>query len=514
MTDMAGDHTDKRPTLPPGEGGESLSSRSAKARRRGAGPTLSSAGEVVPQRGKTALPGQDDKTSWRAARPVREEGDAEDGAGRGRQAEESKVGRHRMARTVAERERLLKAAGVSEGSGLAAVGSDGIFAFRCPACGEQATCDGEELGQVIACAKCAAGLRMPVDGRGKVVVVAARAARGAGDRLPELPDVRAADGPSGRTDISASNVPTLDEAEAHIEWGLKRGENQRRTLRSSAKPWLILLVLPLGWLVWSLLSWEEPRAMLLIDEGPDIAAYENDEAVQGMVGTAVREAVLRRYLAAGTVAERARWTREGDTPENVRRMEAYYEARGGYEPEIEGATRIHGLAYLEERSVGGQLFELYVVKFSSGNRGVYALRVPDGEGGGYAVDWDYAVGWGELAFADLVVERPAEPVLIRCYLRTGRYYADGFERKDYLQVDLTGPQGRMLTAYVPRGTPAFDQVRAEWRGVIIDPIGRRSIAEEGLDFTVTLRFLDDEVRRGFVIDEVLARGWILPGDGK
>ncbi len=485
-------------------------------------------GGAVAGQGKTVLPSEP-RRSWRArkqkeASPAPAEPPAQGpsaGASHPVDAavpDEAPRKIHRMALAMDERQRLLLASGLGGGTGLARVAGSDTLAFRCPACLQQVVCTTEDAGCDMECPFCQAMLRLPpVDGAGRVELLATAPVAGSRTdvmkaHLPELRDEE--EGRSGSALFQEMQPIRPEEVEGTDDWGLDRAARVENVRRSRAWRWLLPMLVVIGLASWVLVRRHDAARAT-------VAQQSQGEAASGAVGGPedwdqmsprrfflAADAKIRAYLEAPTLEVKVAHVRHaGD--EMLRKMRIYYGRRGGYAPETDRNGPVQTITLGEERTVGGRKFQMVIAGFRDGGRGIYALGLEQGQ---LVVDWEYSVGYGEVTIPDLWAERPIVPVLMRVYLTEGRYFGDGFEEPLYRQFDLTTASlvEKAIPVYARRGSPVEVALREAWFDASVDAIGKEGRAARRLDFVVRVRFENAEGHAGFLIDEVLARGWILP----
>lgn len=426
-----------------------------------------------------------------------------------------------MARAIGEKERVFIAAGLVSHQGVARLGQGSEVVFRCPVCSEQVHCEAEDCGREFTCPSCSALLHLPLpEGGGKVRVVSLPKQKVETPGLPplELPQERSSEGRSHDAQFQAVEELLPEGEEGTLEWGLeKSGDMPEKVRRSRVWVWVgIPLLLLAGGFVFRQTLTSAARA----SAGSAMPKTESLRAPSGAIDwdhlPATRkyllvEQTLRSYLEAPDIASKARFTRGGPAAET--KMTAYYNRSGGYEPE----TRIHGrikdIVLREEREIGGKRFQLATVRFEESGGGIYAL---ERAGEGYLVDWEYAVGYGEVAFAAMVENPPAVPVVLRVYLNESLFFSDGFDEGSFRVFEMSDPsRERTLPVFARRNSPVEEALREAWNNAVLDNIGRHGGAGSAqLDFVLRVRHENEASRRGFVIDEVLVRGWIVPEETK
>ena len=426
---------------------------------------------------------------------------------------------HRMARAMDERQRLLLASGLSGGAGLARVAGTDTVAFRCPACFQQVVCSVSDAGGGMECPECRAVLRLPaLDSSARVEVVSAGSLSHtqAGPAKAVLPDLR--DEEEGRSSkpvfqeavgLPASKIEGLDD------WGLDQPARVANARRSRAWKWMVPLSVLLGLCVWYVLGSKLPsRTSAHEGAGTEEADPEAGKPINWATISSRKlyqlcDERIRAYLDAPTLEEKVRHVR-GASDQMLRKMKTYYASRGGYEAETssEGAPLL--TLMIEERHVGGRIFQVMNVQFSKeGHSGAYVLAREDDR---LAVDWEYCVGFGEVTIAELWEERPALPVQLRVYLREGLFFGDGFREEEYRQFDLEGPRPgeRVIPVYAPRGSVVEQALRDAWLDASVKTLGGPRNTGQKVDVTLKIHYDNADGHSGFLIDEVVARGWIVP----
>ena len=425
------------------------------------------------------------------------------------------------ARALREKERVLKAAGLVSHQKLARIAGGDDVVFRCPACSEQNQCVVADCGSDFSCSRCGAVLWLPEPDAGEWIKVVSlpKKKAGAGELPPlELPGERSSGGRSREARFQAIDELLPDAEEGGLSWGLEKSEMAPEK-RRRAGTWLWFAV-PLFLLCAAILV----RQIFSTSGRAEGAAGSRDEAElvspSGEINwdtlPAARkyllvDQTLRAYLQAPdleTKAARSRWGRA-----SLDRMSAYYQRTGVYEPE----TRVHGavsdILLQEEKVVGGKFFQIVAARFAGASQGVYALeRTSEG----YLVDWEYSEGYGEMSFAELAEKRPAQPVLLRVHLSETSYFADGFDEATYRAFNMVDPfKQQTLLVFVPRHSEVEEALARAWNDAVLDSIGDPTNPGRGeLDFVLRVRHENESNRKGFVIDEVIMRGWIVPHESK
>lgn len=487
---------------------------------------------AVAGQGKTVLP-SDPRKSWRArkqkeaasapVRPGAEPGARGPAAGVSHPADAAAPGApprelHRMARAMDERQRLLLASGLGGGTGLARVAGSDTLAFRCPACLQQVACTTQDAGRGMECPFCQAMLRLPpVDGAGRVELLSATLVSGSGTdvtkaRLPELRDEE--EGRSGTALFQERHLIAPREVEGTDDWGLDHATRVENVRRSRAWRWLLPMLVVIGLASWVLVKHRDAARATVEEQSPGEAASgtavgpEDWDQMSPRRFFLAADAKIRAYLGAPTIEGKLAHVRHAGE-EMLRKMRIHYDRRGGYAPETDRNGPVQTIALGEERTVGGCKFQMVIVGFRDGGKGIYALGLEQGR---LVVDWEYSVGYGEVTIPDLWAERPIVPVLMRVYLTEGRYFSDGFEETLYRHFDLTTASvaEKAIPVYARRGGGVEAALHEAWFDASIDAIGKEGRVSRRLDFVVRIRYENAEGHAGFVIDEVLARGWILP----
>ena len=333
--------------------------------------------------------------------------------------------------------------------------------------------------------------------------------------MVELPTRRGEEGaPVGRKKLRLAGEMAPEGDEGLLEWGLEKApEDEAGGTRSAGWRWtavVIVVLAAIGVVFYSISSSGRASGKVPVAAGaPDVATVDGrlDWAkVNAAKRVEMAERKIRAYLEAPGVREKARHVRGGLA--TLPRMEAYYAREGGFERETREYGDITEVTSGEKRRVGELSVQMVRVQFAMGGAGIYAMV----QGGmDYEVDWEYAVGYGEVGIAGLVEDKPVEPVLMRVYLREGRYYGDGFTEREFRYFDMMDPKRQMqIAAYVRRGSDVESRLKDAWGDAAAEATVQGSEVPMELDFTVRLHFDRENNRRGFMLDEILARGWILP----
>ena len=422
-----------------------------------------------------------------------------------------------LSRSEDESKRLFMAAGIGARQGVARVSWSDQLVFRCPVCEQQLQCSDDFIGKLFECDTCHAELRIPVPESGeKIELIRSGSPRPDGALMPlvDLPGERGNDGPAGKPTYQTKDELMPADDEGLYEWGLEKADVLDDVPRRS-RGWLwiaALLLLPLtGFLVFQTYS-SAGRSVGQSAEadGPNPGQGTNGmdwDAIPPITRFVMADSAIRAFLHATDLEAKAKVTRHG--PEIVTRMTEYYQRNGGYQPETHKFGNILGVALGDQRMIGGTMVQMVKVNFAKGNAGVYALV---GGARGYEVDWEYAVGFGDMSFGELCEAKPAQAVMMRVYLEEDVFFDKGFDRSKFRQFNMTDTENvRVASVFVERGTAVEAAIREAYREEVV-----RALIQDGsrgnkkLDFTIRLHYEIDGDRRGFVIDEVLSRGWILP----
>lgn len=424
-------------------------------------------------------------------------------------------------RALRERERVLKAAGLLSQQKLARIGSGDDVVFRCPACSSQNQCSVGDCGSEFPCCNCGAVLFLPaVDGGEWIKVVSLPKKRADSAELPplELPGERSSEGRSREARFQAIDELLPDSEEEGLAWGLENRE-MAPDKRHRANRWLWFAVpLFLGLaaiLVRQVFSTsgrsEGASGQLEESELVTPSGEINWDTLPATRKYLLVDRTLRAYLDAPDLETKSEHTRGGRA--SLERMSGYYQRAGAYEPETRVHGRVSDILLQEEKSVGGKIFQIVTARFAESRQGVYALeRMADG----YLVDWEYSEGYGEMGFAELSQKLPEKPVLLRVHLSETSYFADGFDEVNYRAFNMADPfKERTLLVFAPRHSEVEEALARAWNDAVLDSIGDPTSPGQGeLDFVLRVRHENESNRKGFVIDEVLMRGWIVPHEPK
>ena len=140
--------------------------------------------------------------------------------------------------------------------------------------------------------------------------------------------------------------------------------------------------------------------------------------------------------------------------------------------------------------------------------GSTAMAVERQEDGRYLVDWESFVGYSEMGWEDLLENKPAEPVLIRCRARVGDYYNFKFDQDTWACVQLQEGSGEhTIYGYMKIDGPVLKELAK-----VLPPRGIRHL---------TLRVAhagEGTAKNQFLVTEVVGNGWVIsdelsdPGD--
>jgi hypothetical protein len=423
--------------------------------------------------------------------------------------------------TLRENERVLIAAGLISHQKVARLGGGGDVVFRCPVCSAQNQAEIANCGGEIACSDCGAVLLLPeMDSteRIRVVSLPKQKADDAESKTLELPDERSSEGRSGEARFQAIEELLPEGDEGILAWGLEKSEMAPDKQRRSAA-WLWFGV-PLFLIAAAILVRQifltYGRAEGEVKTPGEFELVAPSGEVQWDALPAARKFLLvdqclRAYLDAPDLAAKAALSRGGAAMEA--RMAAFYQREGGYEPETRQHGEVRHILLQREKSIGGKLFQFVNVRFAESSQGVFALeRTPHG----YLVDWDYAEGYGEMTLPEMIANPPEKPVLLRVHLSETLYFADGFDQAGYRAFTMTDRfREKSVQVFAPRKSKVEDALARAWNDALLDTIGDPNAAGSGeLDFVLRVRHENAPPRMGFVIDEVLMRGWIVPEEPK
>ena len=116
-------------------------------------------------------------------------------------------------------------------------------------------------------------------------------------------------------------------------------------------------------------------------------------------------------------------------------LQTYYETQRNKDP-MSGA-----LTGVGRFRVNGR--ELLVLSYASSLPGnELAAIMVCGADGGYLLDWESYVGWGDMSVQEFKKQRPVKPQLMRVYARHDANYQGGFSDPSlYLGLELLSPDG-------------------------------------------------------------------------
>lgn len=416
-----------------------------------------------------------------------------------------------------EKERVLIAAGLVSHQKLARIGSGGDLVFRCPVCSTQNQCHVADCDHEFACIECGTQLLLPKADSGERIRVVSLPKKKAetGDLPPlELPGERSSEGRSHDARFQAIDDLLPEGEEGTLAWGLEKAELEpEKTTRSGLWLWFAvpLFLLAAALLVWQLFSSAGRSGGSPSDRQEQALVEPSGEIDWNSLSPARRymlvDQCLRAYLNAPDLKTKAALTRGG--PSDEARMAAYYESKGGYEAESRARGPVRNILLDRETIVGGQPLQLAAVRFDGSPQATYALEMTPS---GYLVDWEHAEGYGEMNFDALMATPPEKPALLRVHLSETNYFENGFDAKDYRAFNMADPaKERTIIVFARRNSGVEKALARAWNDAVLDSIGDPTNPGNGeLDFVLRIRHQNDPQPKGFVIDEVLIRGWILP----
>ena len=174
---------------------------------------------------------------------------------------------------------------------------------------------------------------------------------------------------------------------------------------------------------------------------------------------------------------------------SLKRMKKMYEEN--WEPpglrEIKGFLPFTGYANSVFISIEDESFERHeIALIHTGNE--------------WKIDWESTVGWSELPWAEMKKLKPAQPTLIRAYVRKSDYHNFDFEDDDKWSAFQLGNynQEQTLYGYVPANGSMDTKLQ---------PLSDQEV----LKFLLRVRYLENSLSSNqVVIDEVIAEGWTQP----
>jgi hypothetical protein len=125
----------------------------------------------------------------------------------------------------------------------------------------------------------------------------------------------------------------------------------------------------------------------------------------------------------------------------------------------------------------------------------------------YRVDWETAVGWGEMTPDEFKVARPRNPVAFRFRIRASDYYNHGFnDQKKWLATELYLPRpgdhrDRVFYGYLERGSQVFRELEA-----CVEP-GQSAALIVAIKYPEQVDSLEQ-----VIIDSVLRKSWFYRED--
>lgn len=413
-----------------------------------------------------------------------------------------------------EKKRLFAAAGIGADGRLARVAGLDTLIFRCPDCSQQSVISGGVLGREISCEECGAFLKMPKDDKGRVELLARGCLSEREKRLlTPLPEPGEAT-PGGKKSPKLTPLgDVLVDRDADAAWGAEKKEvaAPRRKRR-------VLFLIPV------VIAAVLVALLVIFARAP---GRVSDEAIEGLRGAGVTpmgpsgeldwenmdrarriematEAV-RRFAESESLDDLTAASRPRDGLRES--MGRHYESIGGYVSEVRRHGPLVAVQVVESRTLVQEPLLIVSTRFQGGASGTHVLFQAKDR---YLVDWDYAVGYSEASMDDLREDPPANAVLMRGYLEEDVFFIHGFTADEWRMFDFHCPQMiSSVVVYARRNSEVERKLREAWTDSGIQRVGLADGPATRLDFTLRLSHLDDGVRKGLVIDDVLTQGWIL-----
>jgi len=405
------------------------------------------------------------------------------------------------------------------------VGVDAIV-FACPDCNQRLMAPLSRAGKKLVCEACGAELKIPARGVREVTMLSpGKLKAGRTMAAGKLPD------PVPVKDSGLGGGHTHDAK--FTPFDLPKDE-KGRVIRTAAQKALSFRLLPIAlvavlfivlvgtgvWIYMDRIAGDgmpevgerKPAAVSpapeiegsMLEEPPEAASFWqglSDDERQALANEA-----LAGYLAAPTLEQKAEFVRGGERMLSA--MREYYRAAGGYVPEMERYGPVEEYVARWETESGGMEVKKLHVRFADNFSGVYALVRGEEE---YLVDWGHAVGYGQASVARLSVSQLREPALLRANVMEATSYLDGFRADNYQSFLLSDrDEVSTITAYALRGGEVERRLRkaiAEYESATDDADALLPVM---VPVTLIVRFEQTSTHMGYVIDDVLAAGWVLP----
>lgn len=257
--------------------------------------------------------------------------------------------------------------------------------------------------------------------------------------------------------------------------------------------WFVLLgVGLLGVLGWAMFQGAgEEKVEALGAAGPGAGGMEEAE-----VHLARMEEVLREFLGAETVAERAKWVRNGE--QMIPLMQDYYRERE-FDRHVYEKILTHDLAALYQHP-------FVVVKVSTEGGEELPILMED-LGNDFRVDWGATVSYNPVSISEYIERTPTDPVTLRVYAQVDNYF--NYEFSDERQfrcfrLNFRGSEEELF-GYVPRGT------ELEQKFAKVMPLANRPGQRALQPMILRVRFLENSRAPRSVLIEQLESGlWIFP----
>ena len=211
--------------------------------------------------------------------------------------------------------------------------------------------------------------------------------------------------------------------------------------------------------------------------------------------------VARKYLAAKTISEKAKYIR--DRERVVPLMKDFYSRK---ELEPESCERVTSFSPL---GLENQSFMLVGLEMSnaSGDEKTKWIMVEQTEDNRVLVDWEADVAYQPIPLEEYLVRKPTEPVRLRLLVQKDHFYNYEFsDAERYLSVKLTDRDSdHYLFGYLERGSKAHDVVEELLQD---NPLGYDPMI-------VQVRFMPDtESKRSVLVERIVEPRWIYTnGDG-
>lgn len=347
-------------------------------------------------------------------------------------------------------------------------------AFVCPECRYLFRVPGDHTGRGVVCPSCRRMLRLPVAGETTPPLV-----------LPK-PEAPKAESSKDRRERQSAQV--FDETFAK-----KEGPDQTlvRIIMAGAVTIIIVLLVGLFAPKGGVDSEDDTGASALPPELIDLTEPEKI-TTNTLSPDLVRkqlEPIVKKFLESSTLKEASSYTRR--PTRTLQRMKHFH---GGsyYSP----GFRAIGWNRPMTRDGNWATIEVEDQQFRTGP---ITLVLEDGR---WQVDWESWSGWSEMEWSTLREEKPTQPVTMRVKVNSVDYYNFSFsDESKWASYRLSDPDDvETLYGYAP----SLGE---------IDLRLKPNPGEKDLRFTLRVRYPEDPIADNqLIIDEILAKGWVVPED--